>query len=95
MKTFAGMAAYYQPVPENVAVPPGRKPDESKFLRYAELTVTTAKALADFQSPKFKAIQVMAPPANPLPPAKDGKVIAIDDPVAMARVYQNMIKTVK
>lgn len=95
MKTFAGMAAYHQPVPEGVAAPPGRKPDEAKFLTYAKLTVETARDLANFQSPRFRAIQLMTPPANPLLPAKDGNVVTIDDPTAIARVYQNMVKQVR
>lgn len=95
MKTFAGMAAYYQPVPEGVAVPVGRKPDEGKFLTYAKLTTETAAALANFQSPRFKAIQIMTPPPNPVPVVRDGNVVTIDDPVALARVYGNMVKQVR
>ncbi len=97
MRLFAGMAAAYQPLPEGMAPPPGRTPNETKFLIYARLTVETARDLAAFQSPKFKAIQVMAPPPTPLPaPAPaDGNVVTIDDPVAMARVYQRMIKQVR
>lgn len=99
MKTFAGMAAYHQPVPEGVVAPPGRMPDEGKFLTYAKLTVETARDLANFQSPRFRAISIMTPPANPpanpLAPPKDGNVVTIDDPAAIARVYQNMVKQVR
>ena len=97
MKTFAGMAAYHQPVPEGMAIPTGRKPDEAKFLTYARLAAETAAKLAEFQSPKFKAIQVMTPPPNPLPAptSKEGNVLTLDDPVAIARVYQNMVKQVR
>lgn len=96
MKTFAGMAAHYQPLPDGMAVPAGRKPDEAKFLTYARLAAETAAKLAEFQSPKFKAIQVMTPPPTPVAPtAKDGKVITIDDPVSLARVYSNMVKAVR
>lgn len=95
MKTFAGMAAYHQPVPDGMPVPTGRKPSEEKFLTYARLTVETARALADFQSPRFKAIQIMTPPPNPLLPVREGKVVSIDDPAAIARVYANMVKQVR
>lgn len=95
MKTFAGMAAYYQPVPEGMPIPSGRKPSEDKFLTYARLTVETARDLANFQSPRFRAVQIMTPPANPLLPAKAGNVHTIDDPAAVARLYQNMVKQVR
>src|SRR5512147_1620061 len=64
MMLFAGMAAAYQPLPPGMAAPSGRMPDENRFLVYAKLTVGTAKALADFQSPKFKAIMVAAAPGG-------------------------------
>lgn len=73
-------------------------PREKKFLTYAKLTVDTANDLAAFQSPKFKAIQVIAPPPvqnqNQLP-APGSNVVTIDDPVAMARVYQQRMKQVR
>lgn len=93
MLLFAGMAASHQPLPRGV-VRPGHVEREEKFLTYARLTVETAKALAEYQSPKFRAIMVTAPP--PEPPARtiDGNVTAINDPVALARVYQQMVKRV-
>lgn len=101
MHLFAGMAAQYQPLPEGMPIPPGRNPDEEKFLGYAKLAVDTAKALADFQSPKFKAIAVVAPPpgagddlANPITRSQAGNIVRINDPAALARVYQKMIKQV-
>lgn len=96
MHLFAGMAATYQPLPPGVvAASPGREPNEDKFLIYAKLTVDTARSVADFQSPKFKAIMVTAaPPENP-PKHVDGNVIPIDDPVALARIYQRRIKQVR
>lgn len=90
---FAGMAAAYQPMPPGVAIPPGRQPDETKFKEYAELAVYTAYKLAEFQSPKFKAIAVVMSGSDqqqdrgPLPP----NVIAIDDPDALTRVYRRRI----
>lgn len=99
MKLFAGMAAQYQPLPVGMAVPAGRAPDEAKFLTYAKLTVETARDLAQFQSPKFKAIQIVAPPPSPAATAptidQAGNVVQLNDPVAAARVYQNMMKQVR
>lgn len=93
MQLFAGMAASHQPWPVLMGKNPSE--NEGKFLTYAKLTVETARDLAAFQSPKFKAIAVFAPPPNPVPaPTPDGNVVMIDDAVAMARVYQNMIKRV-
>lgn len=93
MLLFAGIAASHQPLPPGMQVP-GRTTDEAKFLTYARLTVDTAKALADFQSPKFRAIMVQAP--APIEPSRtvDGNVTQINDPVAMARVYQQMVKRI-
>lgn len=77
----------------------GREPspkDVAAFEKWGGLTVSTAAKLADFQSPKFKAIAIAAPPpSQPAPPTKDasGKVIEMTkDPVALARIYQQMIK---
>jgi len=96
MHLFAGMAAAHQPLPDGMAVPPGRKPDEVKFLVYAKLTVDTAKALADFQSPKFKAIMVSAAPDQqpnqPMRTVGGDNVVPLNDPIAMARVYQRLVK---
>src|SRR5882757_1920652 len=61
MTLFAGMAAYYQPPPPGQEAPPERKPDEAKFLTYARLAVETAADLANYQSPKFKALMVGGP----------------------------------
>jgi hypothetical protein len=96
MMLFAGMAAQYQPIPAGMAIPQGRTPDEPKFIEYATLTVKTAKDLADFQSPKFKAIMVQTAPGEDearLPP-KDN-VVTINDAVALARVYSRRIKAVR
>ncbi len=97
MKIFAGMAAQYQPLPRGmVAVPEGREPNEEKFLLWAKLACETARDLANFQSPRFKAIQIMTPPAAVLPPAgAGGEVITIDDPVAIARLYSRTVKQVR
>lgn len=97
MIIFATQAKFYQPVLPGQPKPKDRRPNETKFLTYAGLTVKTAKDLADFQSPKFKAIQVVAPQPNPHgnePRQIEGKVVSIDDPVALQRTYQRMIKQV-
>jgi hypothetical protein len=46
---------------------------EAQFHKYASLAVKAAKDLADFQSPKFKAIEVSAP--APTVEGGDGKKI--------------------
>jgi len=61
MLLFAGMAAAYQPLPPGTPVPPGREPNEAKFITYAKLATDTAADLAPYQSPTFRAIGVMAP----------------------------------
>jgi hypothetical protein len=101
MMLFAGMAAAHQPLPAGMPPPPGRTPDETKFLTYARLTVDTAKALADFQSPKFKAIMVAMQPGaggDQKPPEdflRSENIIHLKDPTAIARVYQRMVKSVR
>lgn len=93
MHLFAGMAASYQPLPPGI-VDARRQPDEEKFQIYAKLAVDTAKALADFQSPKFRAIMVTAPTGDPEKPmvTRDGNLLTIDDPIAAARVYARIMK---
>lgn len=95
MELFAGMAAAYQPLPPGVAVPPGRHPDEARFEKYARLAVDAAAKLAEYQSPKFRAIVVHATPqqTSPPPPSPDN-VLEINDPQAAARVYMRRIQRV-
>jgi hypothetical protein len=71
--------------------------DWERFWKAMECAGTFGRALAPFQDPTFKAIAVFQPPATPDLPtvSKDGNVLTIDDPVAMQRVYQRMIKGVK
>lgn len=64
MHLFAGVAAMHQPLPEGVVPMHGQRPDEKKFLEYAQLDVNTAAELAPYQSPKFKAI-IQLPEAAP------------------------------
>ncbi len=96
MHLFAGMAAQYQPLPANVVIP-GREPNEDKFLTYAKLAVQTAKDLADFQSPKFRAIMVSAPtdqPGKTINPDGSNVTQLPSDAAALARVYTNMVRRV-
>ena len=95
MMVFAGMAASYQPAPPGQ--PPRPNQDEVKFRQYAELAVDTADRLADFQSPKFRAIAVTAPPADPNRPAPvpgdDAKIVELAkvDPQRAADSYRRFI----
>ena len=93
MHLFAGMAATYQPLPAGV-VDERRSPDEDKFLVYAKLAVQTAKDLADFQSPKFKAIMVQGTidvPSQGTSRTEGDNVVTLNDPIALARVYKRLI----
>ena len=60
MQLFAGMAAHYQPTPPDRPQNPSQ--DEPMFEKYGRLAVETAKALANYQSPTFRAIVVAPPP---------------------------------
>lgn len=95
MCVFAGMAATCQPLPPGVTiVPPGREPNAEAFVVYARLAVDTAAKLAEFQSPKFKAVMQMAPPAEPPPKQVEGNVVPITtDAESSMRVWRRMIAT--
>jgi len=95
MMAFHNQAVVYQPLPPGVSIP-GRTPDPDKFKEWGMLVVTTAKALAEFQSPKLRAV-VLSAPANDLPPPREvgGNVVALNDPNAIARVYQRLVKSVR
>lgn len=97
MLAFHGVAApYQQRIVE--AVRAGRSPskdDLDGFKEWGLIVRDTAKALADFQSPKFKAIAVVADPtATRIPEnAQSAKVITMQrDPASLARVYNRMIQ---
>lgn len=62
MHLFVGIAATYQPLPPGTEPRPGATPDEPMFEKYARLAVETAKNLANYQSPTFRAIVVAPPP---------------------------------
>ena len=98
MGAFHNLSVFYQRrIAEQLAknLEPDPK-DIAAFEKWGGLTATTAKNLAEFQSPKFKAIAVLAPPPSPVPPANGapGKVIDLTDAVALSRNYQNLMKRV-
>jgi hypothetical protein len=95
MHLFAGMAAVTQPLPQGAPVPPGRQPDERAFEKWARLAVDTAAKLADFQSPRFRAVMTSPAPAATERPQTEAKVISIDDPDALARVYERRIQAIR
>lgn len=64
----------------------------SRFKDWLELYIETCFKLAEFQSPKYRAIAVVA---NPPDPAKSNdNVIRLNDPVGAARVYRTLIAKV-
>lgn len=71
--------------------------DVAAFKDWGALVVGTAKELAKYQSPTFRAIAVMAPPPGSDKPAtiSADNVITIKDAQALSRVYQNMVRQVK
>ncbi len=92
MKLFAGMAATAQPLPDGMAIPQGRKPDQEDFDKYARLAVETAAKLAPYQSPTFKAVAVSVQGIGDQVKTIDAdNVIQLNDPIAAARVYRNMM----
>ena len=62
MNLGAGLSAHFQMNPPGQPVNPNEDPD--KFWKAAIFTLDCAKALADYQSPKLKAIMVSAPPPD-------------------------------
>lgn len=91
MEVLSGMAAKYQN--DFMRGGDGSDKAEEKFRYYAEQTIWCAMGLAKYQSPTFKAIGIVQPPTIAAEPAKQltGKVIRLDDPVALARVYRSLV----
>jgi hypothetical protein len=87
------MAAHYQPMPAHLL--PNPNENEPQFLRYAGLAIECAKAIAPFQSPTFKAIEVVPAPPRLEPATFDGKVINTKDPVVLADIYRRMVTQVR
>lgn len=65
LEIFMGRAAHYQPrVDLKTMAETNKQASEEKFEKWARLSVETAKALAPFQSPTFRAIVVQPPPPS-------------------------------
>lgn len=91
MTIFADMAAKHQPIDEGQPIPPGREPNIDLFERWARLAVETAKALAPFQSPTFRAVAVAAPIPQQAQPRATPYVIS-DDPNEAMRTYVRIMR---
>lgn len=94
MMAFHNQAVVFQPLPAGVSIP-GRTPDPAQFMAWGRLVVETAYKLADFQSPKFRAIQVVAP-ADDRQQGRiiEGKAVDVTDAVAAGRTYLRLVKGV-
>lgn len=97
MKAFQDKAAYHQPIPDGVEIPRGRKPDEPLFAKYGKLAIEAAGDLAQYETPKLRAILVAGGPMMPgaagslLPPPTLDAVANENDPGKLYRVYQQVI----
>jgi hypothetical protein len=99
MFSVGGMAAMYQ---NRIIAPPAgqeavSQADVEMFKWAVEMTEKFAKALAPFQSPTYRAINVTVgagdiPPPTPAQIADQGKTI--DDPQALMRFYQANMKRI-
>ena len=98
MQTSMSFAARYQG--KILAATQGSKEptaeDLANFWKAMECAGVFARALAPFQQPTFKAVAVTVNPGDMEPATRrishDDNVVTIDDPVALARVYQRMVK---
>lgn len=88
MFLFAGMAAHHQPPPPGAV---NLNENEEAFRYYAGMAVDTAAALAQYQSPKFRAVVQMAPPTIPEAKTIEGKVTRLDDQITLAQVYRRLV----
>jgi hypothetical protein len=96
MMVARGMAARYQPALPGQPRNPYQ--NETKFLTYAQMAIKCASDLAEYQSPKFKAIAVRVedvPATAPGPPPEGGDVLPFPrDPVAASRLYLRFMSAV-
>lgn len=96
MMAFAGQATIHQPLPRNVPVPDGREPDPELFVKYGKLATDVAAELAQYETPRLRAIIVggMSPEQTPqqqiAPPTID-LVANENDPGNLFRVWQSTV----
>lgn len=80
------------------AAPPQMR---KNFWKAMECAGTFAKYLAPFQDPTFKAIAVNVAPTAPTstdaiePRTIEGQAVRLDDPIAVSRIYQQMVRAVR
>jgi hypothetical protein len=91
------VALYQRQVMTEAGLIPNAAPQDVELFKQFMLAAGIfAKALAPFQDPQFKAISFTMAPPLPADPAAaklvEGKVVNLDDPVALAKVYQRMVK---
>jgi hypothetical protein len=86
-----GGVAHFQPTvaPENKAA------DWPTFKGWLQFYADTLLRLAEFQSPRFKAIAVAMGTTPTAPPQPGDGVISLDDPVALQRIYERRIRAVR
>jgi hypothetical protein len=81
--------------PQAAGGAPNKNGDWDRFGEWFDRTAYCAEKLANYQSPKLRAVQVFAQTLEPAQRPTDGdNVVVLDDPVAIARVYANMVKRV-
>lgn len=91
MHLFTGLAAYHQPVPKNQAAPADREPDENKFKEYAGFAIKCATELANYQSPKFKAVAVsIETPPGGMPADGAAMTVAGVRVISAMEAYKNL-----
>lgn len=98
MKLFMGLAALYQPAPPGA--PPNPHEQEKKFDKYSRLAMIAAEAVAPYHKPKLRAIVVSATPGMPtdapmLPAPTSERIVTLDDPAALTRLYQSRIRAAR
>lgn len=92
MNTAMAMAAKYQP-----ATSDHLPRDDAKFLQWIQTAGLFAKNLAEFQTPKFRAVMIQTPPSlgdAEITIDQKGNILEIDDPKKLARVYAQMVRRV-
>jgi hypothetical protein len=95
-----GGVAHFQPTPAGAlaqGVPENKDGDWPTFKSWLQFYADTLLRLAEFQSPRFKAIAVAmgTTPTAPPQPGDGAKVISLDDPVALQRIYERRIRSVR